>query len=116
MIYAGFLNFRYSTLEGGFLNWKRLGDGFEYASPIRYNQEYRQVEKEREAMNNEDGVEVTRDDKDSRSTGKLIQFTSLLNKAMTIKCNYFSSFLNFSRIRRRRRKKRKNRKGRRRNR
>ncbi|CAG5108873.1 Similar to Fbxw5: F-box/WD repeat-containing protein 5 (Mus musculus) [Cotesia congregata] len=39
---------QYSTLEGGFMNWKRLGDGFEYANPIRYNEEYRQVEMERE--------------------------------------------------------------------
>ncbi|XP_050465375.1 F-box/WD repeat-containing protein 5 [Cataglyphis hispanica] len=35
---------QYSKLEGGFSNWRKLGDGFEYASPIQYNQEYRQVE------------------------------------------------------------------------
>lgn len=27
-------------------NWWKLGDGLEYASPIYYNQEYRQVETE----------------------------------------------------------------------
>lgn len=39
---------QYSTLEGGFMNWRKLGDGFEYASPIRYNEDYRQVEMEKE--------------------------------------------------------------------
>ncbi|XP_046413116.1 F-box/WD repeat-containing protein 5 isoform X1 [Neodiprion fabricii] len=39
---------QYSTLEGGFLNWRRLGDGFEYASPIQYNENYRQVEIEKD--------------------------------------------------------------------
>lgn len=34
-------------MEGAFLNWRKLGDGLEYASPIYYNQEYRQVETER---------------------------------------------------------------------
>lgn len=29
------------------MNWRKLGDGFEYASPIQYNQEYRQVELEK---------------------------------------------------------------------
>lgn len=36
-----------STIEGRFMNWKKLGDGFEYATPIQYNKEYRQVEKEK---------------------------------------------------------------------
>lgn len=36
-----------NTMEGAFLNWRKLGDGLEYASPIYYNQEYRQVETER---------------------------------------------------------------------
>lgn len=34
-------------MEGAFFNWRRLGDGLDYASPIYYNQEYRQVETER---------------------------------------------------------------------
>ncbi|XP_011881103.1 PREDICTED: F-box/WD repeat-containing protein 5 isoform X2 [Vollenhovia emeryi] len=38
---------QYSKLEGAFSNWRKLGDGFEYASPIQYNQEYRQVEMQR---------------------------------------------------------------------
>lgn len=29
------------------MNWRKLGDGFDYASPIQYNQEYRQVEMEK---------------------------------------------------------------------
>lgn len=33
-----------STLEGAFLNWRRLGDGMDYACPIQYNAEYRHVE------------------------------------------------------------------------
>ncbi|XP_034949741.1 F-box/WD repeat-containing protein 5 isoform X1 [Chelonus insularis] len=49
---------QYSTLEGGFMNWKRLGDGFEYASPIRYNQEYRQVEMEKETMESDSETEA----------------------------------------------------------
>ncbi|KAK0092614.1 hypothetical protein PV326_001024 [Microctonus aethiopoides] len=49
---------RLHTLEGGFMNWKRLGDGFEYASPIRYNQEYRQVEMERETMDSDSESEA----------------------------------------------------------
>ncbi|XP_029047820.1 F-box/WD repeat-containing protein 5 isoform X1 [Osmia bicornis bicornis] len=44
---------QYSTLEGGFMNWKRLGDGFEYANPIQYNQEYRQVEMEKKVQEND---------------------------------------------------------------
>ncbi|XP_018372770.1 PREDICTED: F-box/WD repeat-containing protein 5 isoform X2 [Trachymyrmex cornetzi] len=40
---------QYSKLEGAFSNWKKLGDGFEYASPIQYNQEYRQVEMQKKA-------------------------------------------------------------------
>ncbi|KAL6449154.1 hypothetical protein ACFW04_000678 [Cataglyphis niger] len=40
---------QYSKLEGGFSNWRKLGDGFEYASPIQYNQEYRQVEMQKKA-------------------------------------------------------------------
>lgn len=35
------------------MNWKRLGDGFEYANPIQYNQEYRQVEMERKIQEND---------------------------------------------------------------
>ncbi|KAL6449153.1 hypothetical protein ACFW04_000678 [Cataglyphis niger] len=40
---------RLHKLEGGFSNWRKLGDGFEYASPIQYNQEYRQVEMQKKA-------------------------------------------------------------------
>ena len=35
------------------MNWRKLGDGFEYASPIRYNQEYRQVEMEKVAVDSD---------------------------------------------------------------
>lgn len=41
---------QYSTLEGAFMNWRKLGDGFDYASPIQYNQEYRQAEMEKKAQ------------------------------------------------------------------
>ncbi|KAJ8673451.1 hypothetical protein QAD02_004713 [Eretmocerus hayati] len=44
---------QYSTLEGGFMNWKKLGDGFEYANPIQYNQEYRRVEMEKGAVDSD---------------------------------------------------------------
>ncbi|XP_015118789.1 F-box/WD repeat-containing protein 5 [Diachasma alloeum] len=58
----------YSTLEGGFMNWKRLGDGFEYASPIRYNQEYRQVEMEKETMDSDSEFENQWEDDEEAST------------------------------------------------
>ncbi|XP_011504253.1 PREDICTED: F-box/WD repeat-containing protein 5 [Ceratosolen solmsi marchali] len=48
VLYHASSRLQYSTLEGGFMNWRKLGDGFEYASPIRYNQEYREVEMEKE--------------------------------------------------------------------
>ncbi|XP_066582854.1 F-box/WD repeat-containing protein 5 [Prorops nasuta] len=48
---------QYSTLEGGFMNWRKLGDGFDYASPIQYNQEYRQVEMEKEVHESESETE-----------------------------------------------------------
>lgn len=35
------------------MNWKKLGDDFEYANPIQYNQEYRQVEMEKKTQENE---------------------------------------------------------------
>ncbi|KAK2587588.1 hypothetical protein KPH14_003716 [Odynerus spinipes] len=44
---------QYSTIEGCFMNWIKLGDGFEYASPIQYNKEYRQVEKEKTTREND---------------------------------------------------------------
>lgn len=43
-MYQYVLLFRCTTLEGAFLNWRRLGDGMDYACPIKYNAEYRQVE------------------------------------------------------------------------
>ncbi|XP_071563307.1 F-box/WD repeat-containing protein 5 isoform X2 [Temnothorax nylanderi] len=45
---------QYSKLEGAFSNWRKLGDGFEYASPIQYNQEYRQVEMQKKAHSESD--------------------------------------------------------------
>ncbi|XP_076238441.1 F-box and WD repeat domain containing 5 isoform X2 [Calliopsis andreniformis] len=48
---------RYNTLEGIFMNWKKLGDDFEYANPIQYNQEYRQVEMEKKTQENENEEE-----------------------------------------------------------
>ncbi|XP_046398451.1 F-box/WD repeat-containing protein 5 [Ischnura elegans] len=35
---------RFETLEGAFSNWKRLGDGSEYASPIQYSADYHRAE------------------------------------------------------------------------
>jgi hypothetical protein len=49
-IYQYVLLFRCSTLEGAFLNWRRLGDGMDYACPIKYNAEYRQVETQGKAQ------------------------------------------------------------------
>lgn len=35
------------------MNWRKIGDGFEYASPIRYNKEYREVEMENEIVDSD---------------------------------------------------------------
>lgn len=51
------------------MNWKRLGDGFEYASPIRYNQEYRQVEMERETMDSDSESEAPQWEDESEISG-----------------------------------------------
>ncbi|EZA56327.1 hypothetical protein DMN91_010047 [Ooceraea biroi] len=58
---------QYSTLEGGFSNWRKLGDGFEYASPIQYNQEYRQVEMEKKANESDSDSENPQWEEDSES-------------------------------------------------
>ncbi|KAL7306531.1 hypothetical protein TKK_0001224 [Trichogramma kaykai] len=55
---------QYSTLEGGFMNWKKLGDGFEYASPIRYSQEYREVEMEKENADSDSDIESSPQDEE----------------------------------------------------
>ena len=62
--------YRYSTLEGGFMNWKKLGDGFEYANPIQYNQEYRQVEMEKKTQENDKESDNFQWDEENESGGK----------------------------------------------
>ncbi|OAD58000.1 F-box/WD repeat-containing protein 5 [Eufriesea mexicana] len=61
---------QYSTLEGGFMNWKKLGDGFEYANPIQYNQEYRQVEIAKEVQENDKENENSQCDEENKSVNK----------------------------------------------
>ncbi|XP_076171918.1 F-box and WD repeat domain containing 5 isoform X2 [Ptiloglossa arizonensis] len=56
-----------STLEGIFMNWKKLGDGFEYANPIQYNQEYRQVEMEKNVQENDKESENSQWDEENES-------------------------------------------------
>lgn len=63
---------RYSKLEGGFSNWRKLGDGFEYASPIQYNQEYRQVEMQKKAHESDSESENPLWEEESESGGKKI--------------------------------------------
>lgn len=48
------------------MNWEKLGDDFEYANPIQYNQEYRQVEMEKKVQGSEkdDEDESTQWDED----------------------------------------------------
>ncbi|CAK9833884.1 F-box/WD repeat-containing protein 5 [Anthophora retusa] len=58
---------QYSTLAGGFMNWKKLGDGFEYANPIQYNQEYRQVEMEKKAQETDKESENSQWDEENES-------------------------------------------------
>lgn len=57
------------------MSWRKSGDGFEYASPIRYNEAYRQVEKiKREAVDsdseNESSQQDEQCDEDSDGDGK----------------------------------------------
>lgn len=61
---------RYSKLEGAFSNWRKLGDGFEYASPIQYNQEYRQVEMQKKT--HESDSESEKWEEESESGGRKI--------------------------------------------
>ncbi|XP_020287026.1 F-box/WD repeat-containing protein 5 [Pseudomyrmex gracilis] len=58
---------QYSKLEGGFANWRKLGDGFEYASPIQYNQEYRQVEMQKNIYESDSEIENLQWEEESES-------------------------------------------------
>ncbi|KYN43382.1 F-box/WD repeat-containing protein 5 [Trachymyrmex septentrionalis] len=58
---------QYSKLEGAFSNWRKLGDGFEYASPIQYNQEYRQVELQKKAHESDSESENPQWEEESES-------------------------------------------------
>ncbi|KAG5328475.1 FBXW5 protein, partial [Acromyrmex charruanus] len=58
---------QYSKLEGAFSNWRKLGDGFEYASPIQYNQEYRQVEMQKKAHESDSESENPQWEEESES-------------------------------------------------
>lgn len=51
------------------MNWKRLGDGFEYANPIRYNEEYRQVEMERETTESDSETDAPQWEDESELSG-----------------------------------------------
>lgn len=65
--------YRYSKLEGAFSNWRKLGDGFEYANPIQYNQEYRQVEMQKKADRESDSEsENLQWEEESESGGRKI--------------------------------------------
>ncbi|XP_043259076.1 F-box/WD repeat-containing protein 5 isoform X2 [Colletes gigas] len=56
-----------STLEGIFMNWKKLGDDFEYANSIQYNQEYRLVEMEKDVQDNDKDSESSQWDEEYES-------------------------------------------------
>ncbi|XP_011049803.1 PREDICTED: F-box/WD repeat-containing protein 5 isoform X2 [Acromyrmex echinatior] len=58
---------RIHKLEGAFSNWRKLGDGFEYASPIQYNQEYRQVEMQKKAHESDSESENPQWEEESES-------------------------------------------------
>lgn len=51
------------------MNWRRLGDGFEYANPIRYNEEYRQVEMERETTESDSETDALQWEDESELSG-----------------------------------------------
>lgn len=59
-------------MEGAFSNWRKLGDGFEYASPIQYNQEYRQVEMQKKANESDSESENPQWEEESESGGKKV--------------------------------------------
>ena len=69
------------------MNWRKLGDGFEYAKPIRYNKEYRQVELEKEMVesDSENDNESPQWEEESESGGT--QYTNLIS-------DYFIKFYN----------------------
>lgn len=52
------------------MNWRKLGDGFDYASPIQYNQEYRQVEMEKKAHESDSESENPQWEEESESGGR----------------------------------------------
>ena len=55
------------------MNWRKLGDGFEYAKPIKYNKEYRQVEMEKEVAesDSENEIDNSLGEEESESDGML---------------------------------------------
>lgn len=57
------------------MNWRKLGDGFEYASPIRYDKEYREVEMKKEIIDSDSDNESSPQwEEESEEEGKLLQF------------------------------------------
>lgn len=55
------------------MNWRKLGDGFEYASSIRYNNEYRQVEMEKDICdsdNSENESSLGEEDSEEEEDGE----------------------------------------------
>lgn len=57
------------------MNWRKLGDGFDYASPIHYNQEYRQVEMEKKAHESDSESENSQWEEGSESGGRKVMHT-----------------------------------------
>ncbi|KAL0118943.1 hypothetical protein PUN28_009521 [Cardiocondyla obscurior] len=66
-VYITSSRIQYSKLEGAFSNWRKLGDGFEYANPIQYNQEYRQVEMQKKAYESDSESENPQWEEESES-------------------------------------------------
>jgi hypothetical protein len=64
-LYEYVTTFRCSTLDGSFLNWRRLGDGLDYACPIQYNAEYRQVETQGKGESASDSISENSDSEDN---------------------------------------------------
>ncbi|KDR15186.1 F-box/WD repeat-containing protein 5 [Zootermopsis nevadensis] len=67
VFYAVSSRLQCSTLESAFLNWRRLGDGTDYACPIQYNAEYRQVETQGKGESPPDSVSENSDSEDNHS-------------------------------------------------
>ncbi|PNF38975.1 hypothetical protein B7P43_G06605 [Cryptotermes secundus] len=70
-----------STLEGSFLKRRCLGDGMDYACPIQYNAEYRQVETQGKGKSNARSLSDSSDSEDSGESDETDESSSGISDA-----------------------------------